>query len=459
MLKKLFGDKSFYKLVLKITLPIMAQQVLINVVGLVDNLMVGTLNQDIISGVYIATQILFVMNLTLFGGLEGASIFFAQFFGSKDDKRLKQCFNFKLYSEAILGFISFFVIFFLGESIAKLFVDNNRAFIAGRYLKIYSTCLIPFILTNVYGTCFRESNKSIVPMIGSIIAIIVNIGLNYLLIFEHNGHFGFKEQGAALATVIARFIECLFILIYAYIKKPSFTHSLFKDYQIEKKLLKQIFIRSIPLVINEFLWSMGQIMLVFAYSKVSDDAAACLSISQTLFNVFYIATIALGNGIAVIMGNTLGENKLHYAKQQIIYFLTLAVILAIFMGGLLAIIGPYVAKLYEVNESVRQTAIHIIYFNAILMIIFSLNCTIFYCIRSGGFTAVVLIFDSLFSWLVQVPLALLLAYKSSLSLPLQFFIVNIAELIKLLVGVLLIKSGIWVKNLTNFDQKKVDTAH
>lgn len=453
MLKKLFGNKSFYKSVFKVTLPIMIQQLLINVVSLVDNLMVGQLDENVISGVYIASKILFVINMALFGAIEGASVFFAQFFGSKDEKHLKQCFNFKLYADTFVSIIGMVILLFFSRPIAELFVNSEQALIASNYLKIYAICLIPFILTNVFGTCYREVNKSFVPMIGSLLALFINITLNYVFIFA----LGLGYKGAAIATVIARFSECSFIIVYSIITKPMFVQNVFKHFKIDLPLAKNVFIKSLPLFLNEICWATGQIMLIFAYSKVSETAAPALSISQTLFDVFYLANIALGNGIAVIMGNTLGANNLKEAKKQITYFMTLAIMLAILMGGLLAIIGPQLSKIYNVSEASRHLAIMLIVYNVVLMPIFSTNCAMFFMIRSGGFTAIVLIFDSVFSWLIQVPLALILAYKSSLTLPTQFLIVNLAELIKLGVGIILLKSGIWIRNLTN-DEKLLKTA-
>ena len=451
MFKKIIGTKKFYKNVFFITLPIMIQQILINIVSLADNLMVGQLNEDIISGVYIASKILFVVNMAIFGAIEGSSIFFSQYCGSHDEKHIKQCFNFKIYADIFVSFICIIILLTLGNNIASLFVNDTQAKIAGEYLRYYSICLIPFAISNILGTSFREIHKSFVPMIGSLIALVINICLNYLFIFVLNKGY----VGAVIATIIARFSEMSFILFFAIITKPTFISNIFKNFKIEKNLFVDILIRSLPLFFNEIFWVGGQTMLIFAYSKVSEIAAPALSISQVLFDFFYMAGIALGDGIAVIMGNTLGENNLEEARKQIGYFVFLTIVISIIMSSLLVLIGPHFAKIYNVSPDALKLATKLIYFNAILMPLLSMNTSIFFIIRSGGVTFIVFIFDSIFAWFIQVPISLLLAYKTNLSLPILFLVVNLLEIIKLILGSILLRTNVWLKNLT-IEKRKIN---
>ena len=298
MLKRLFGPKEFYRRVMNVTIPIMLQQVLIMVVGLADNIMVGQLNQDVISGVYVATKVLFVVNFLMFGAIEGASVFFAQFVGADDEKHIKQCFNFKIYAEILACIIGFVVLFFFGKPLALLFDNEVRATIAVSYLRIYILCLPAFAIFYSIASSFREINKAIYPMISSIIGLAANIILNYIFIFILKK----GAVGAAIATVIARYIEMAFLVIIAMIKKPVFINNIFTNAKIDKKLLKIMTIKSIPLLVNEVLWALGQTILVYAYSKTGELSSAALSISQALIDVFTIAIVALGNGIAIIMG-------------------------------------------------------------------------------------------------------------------------------------------------------------
>ena len=445
MLRKWIGTKKFYKEVIKVTLPIMIQQVLINIVGLADNLMVGQLSEDIISGVYIATKIAFIAHLAIFGACAGSSIFFSQYVGIDDTEHVKQCFRFKMYVEMVISTIAFLILFLFGKPLALLFVNETQAIEAANYLKVYSISLLFMGFGFALATSFREIHKARIPMISSIIGLVVNISLNYVFIFL----LDMGVIGAAIATLIARISELGFSLVYCFITKPSFFTYPGK---IEARLNKEIFVKTIPLLLNEILWSTGQTMLVFAYTKVSDIASPAMSISQVLFDFFYLANIALGNGIAVIMGNVLGKNDTQEAKKEVFYFISLTIVISIIVGLGLYFSAPLVASFYKVSEQAKLLALKIATFNAILMIIFGLNNAIFFMIRSGGLAAIVIVFDSAFIWVIQVPAALILSLYTNIELQYVFLIVNGLELIKLIFGIIIIFSNIWIKNLTHKDE-------
>jgi len=444
IIRLLFGHRDFYKKVFKITFPIMIQQLLVNLVSLADNLMVGNLNDDVISGVYIANKITFVVILALFGAMEGASVFFAQFFGNDDIDHQKQCFNFKVYADIVISLLCSFIFLFFGKQIALAFVNDTRASIAYDYMKIIAFSFPIFGVTQALSTSYRESHQAKVPMFSSLLSLITNIGLNALFIFGLN----MGAQGAAIATLIARLTELIFMVSYSIIKKPSFINNILENPKIEGFLFKEILIRSVPLFLNEILWSVGQTMLVFAFSRVIDYATDSLSIATTLHDFCYLATIALGNGVAVIMGNTLGENNILEAKKQVGYFNTLTVIISTIFGGLLIIVSHLLTNFYNVSQEAKNLSILMCYANAVLFPIMSLNTSIFFMIRSGGLTKVVMIFDSVFVWLIEVPIALFLSYKTNISLENQFFLVYSTEIIKLVAGAFILKKGIWIKNLT-----------
>jgi len=450
-MKKLFGNRDFYRLVFKVTLPIMLQQVLINVVGLADNLMLGQLNEDVISGVYIASKIVFVCNLAIFGSIEGVSIFFAQYFGANDKEHLKGMFNLKVYFISIVGIIAMIVLALLGKPIALLFVNDIQATIAANYMAIIAICIPFFVIDVAVGSCYREIRKSYIPTIGSLIALITNISLNYVFIFV----LDMGAVGAAIATVIARVASLSFTLIHLFVTKPLFINNVFKFPKFEGKLIGSIILKSLPLFFNEIGWSVGQTTLVYAFSKVTDTAASSLSITTTLFDLFYLASLSLGLGISVIVGNTLGENKIDEVKKQVTWFITLTIAVAGFMGILLAGASPLIASLYKISDAAKLCAIRMCLVNGILLILLSLNCSIFFIIRSGGMTYIVIVFDTAFVWLIQVPIALLLANYSNLPLENQFFIVHCSEIIKLVLGTILLKSNIWIKNLTNNNKKAI----
>lgn len=447
--KRFFGDKSFYKMVLFVTLPIIIQQILINVVNLADNVMVGQLSQADINGVYISSQILFVCNLCLFGSVAGSGIFFAQYFGSKDEKHLKFVFKFKIVAALIIASILFLVLTFFIEPIAYLFSDvESEINVCKIYISILRFSVFPFALSNVLATSFREVKKTLIPMFASFIALLLNVCLNYILIFGHIGFEALGIEGAAIATMIARLIELLFLIIMTYALKMNYINGLFsKGERLEKGLIPKLIKCSIPLFMNEFLWSFGQMVISIGLCSRGEDARSGLAIANTVNNLFYIGALSLGNAISIIIGNTLGAGEIEKAKVQARQLIMLAIFVAIGFGTALIGFSSLITKAYNVNDDVRQIAINTMIIFGSLMWLFAINCSCFFVIRAGGNTKIVLAFDAMFGWVIQVPLSLIFAFFTNVSFEMLFFIVQGSEIIKLVLGLVMVHKNTWARNL------------
>ena len=216
----IIGDKSFYKRVMIILLPMIIQNTITNLVNLLDNVMVGRIGTIVMSSVAIINQFLFVFNLCIFGAIAGVGIFFAQFAGAKDDDGMRYCFRIKFIFGIVISIIASLIFIFFSQFLIKLYIadgtskhDTLSTLMHGKdYLNIMLTGLIPFAVTQVYASSLREYGETKIPMYASIIAIFINLVFNYFLIF---GTFGFPRlgvKGAAIATVMSRFVEMLFVL-------------------------------------------------------------------------------------------------------------------------------------------------------------------------------------------------------------------------------------------------------
>lgn len=215
MWKKYFGDRKFYRMVLAIGVPIMIQNGITNFVNLLDNLMVGRLGIEQMSGVAIANQLLFIFSLCVFGATSGPGIFSSQFYGQKDHEGIRHCFRFKVLIVLAIAGISILVFGLGSEGLINLYLqgdttkgDPTLVLRCGReYMTVMLFGLVPFGLTQAYSGTLREQNQTFVPMLAGIFAVVINLGLNWLLIF---GNLGFPElgiRGAALATTVSRFVE------------------------------------------------------------------------------------------------------------------------------------------------------------------------------------------------------------------------------------------------------------
>ncbi len=447
-IKKYIGNKAFYKMVFFVTLPLVLQQVLINVVNLADNVMVGQLTQNEMNGVYISSQIFFVCTLGLFGAIEGSSIFFAQYFGGNDEKHMRFAFKFKCIASIIIAVILFAILTFFLEPLAGLFSDAELEIeVCKQYINILKFTLFPLALSNVLSSSFREVKKTSIPMWASALALIFNISLNYALIF---GNFGCKElrvEGAAIATLIARLFEFAFLLFTTYFLRMSYIKKLFSKEEVESGIIKRFIRCSIPLFFNELLWSTGQMIISVALCTRGGNARNALSIATTVNNLFYIGALSLGNAIAIIVGNTLGSGNIEKAKIEARQLIALAIMVAIFFGLALIGVAPLITMAYNVTKEVRVLAINAMRIYGSLMWIFAINCSCFYVIRAGGNTKIVLAFDSVFGWVIQVPVALLFAFLTNASFEILFFIIYFVEIIKLITGLTMVHKNKWAKNI------------
>lgn len=296
--KKFIGDKQFYKMVLAIAIPIMIQNGITNFVSLLDNIMVGQIGTEQMSGVAIVNQLIFVYNLCIFGGVSGAGIFTAQYFGQKDDEGIRHTFRFKLWVSAILTALVIVIFIIGGESLIQIYLNGSSdggdlvaALRYGRQYMLVMLCGLPaFMMVQTYASTLRECGETMVPMKAGVTAVLVNLVFNYLLIY---GKFGFPELGvvgAAIATVLSRYVEMAIVLIWTHKHKEINTYivGLYKTMKIPGYLIKKFIIKGSPLLFNETLWAAAQATLMQCYSVRGLSVVAAFNIANTIANLFNV---------------------------------------------------------------------------------------------------------------------------------------------------------------------------
>ncbi len=457
-MKKFIGDKKFYRMLFAIMMPIVLQQFITQFVGLIDNLMVGVVGNDEMIGVSLANQILFVFFLAVFGSLSGASIFATQYFGAQDKKGYHEAFRFKLLIEFFIIAISLFVIGFFAKDLIGAFISSQEEDISNptivlesgtNYLYISLIGIIPFVIKEIYATSLREMKETMFPMISGLVAIGVNLILNYLLIF---GKFGLPELGiigAAIATVISRFVELFMVVIYAHVKQEKFIflkgayRKLLPKFSSIKKFISQ----TLLLTTNEFMWSLGLTLIVRCYSTKGLDVVGALNICNTVNNVFLTVGQSLGNATAIIIGNLLGASLLTEAKETSYKVLFSSFIIGIFVGLLMISISTLVPSIYNTSEAIKSLATDLIIISAICIPLYAFNCVTYFILRSGGKIIYTLLFDSIFVWVVKLSLAFILTSFTSFNFLLIYIFVYGIDIIKAFPGYILVDKGIWLKKI------------
>ena len=457
--RKLIGDKNFYKKVLVITLPILIQQVITNFVSLIDNIMVGQIGTEQMSGVAIVNQLLFVFNVCIFGGVSGAGIFTAQYYGKGDHEGVRATFRAKVIIVSLMSLVCVGLFVFFDDELIRLFLhkgqddlDLDKTLAFGKeYLAIMLLQIPMFAFTQAYAGTLRETGKTVPPMMGGIVAVVANVVLDYALIFgvEAFGIPAMGIKGAAIATVAARVCELSVVVWWTHRNKAKnrFIVGAYKSMRIPRELFAGILRKGFPLMLNEVLWSTGQAMLTQCYSVRGLEAVSALNISSTVSNLFFCAYFAFGSAISIIVGQLLGAGEIERAKDEDRKLIFSAVIVCFAIGAAMAGFAPLFPQIYNTTDTVKTIATHCLIVSAVMMPFHGFIHTAYFTLRSGGKTVITFLFDSVYVWAVLIVAAFILSRFTTVPIVPLFTIVQSLEIIKCVIGYVLIKKGVWAKNL------------
>ena len=459
LIQKYIGDRAFYRHVIAVALPIIIQNGIANFVSLLDNIMVGQVGQNPMSGVSIVNQLLFVFNLCVFGATSGAGIFTAQFHGSGDQNGIRYTFRFKLIAGTLLTVFGTGILLIWGQNLVRGYLtgegtaEDAAAILshARTYLLVMLWGLPAFAISNAYAGTLRETGQTLLPMIASTCAVFVNLFFNWVLIFGHVGAPALGVQGAAIATVISRYVELCIVAVWTHLHNVEmpFIRGAYHSLSIPSGLLKKIIVKGMPLLVNEALWSIGMATLNQCYSTRGLDVVPAQNISNTIYNLSSVVYLAMGNVVGIIIGQMLGAGRTEKDVRDTDRKLIVASVLScLLFGGLMAGISGVFPHLYNTTEAVRTLATRLILISALFLPFNAYTNAAYFTLRSGGQTLVTFLFDSCFVWAFCVPLAFILSRFTAIPILPLYFICCATDLVKCAIGAFMIKQGKWIQNLT-----------
>ncbi|MBQ6613974.1 MAG: MATE family efflux transporter [Clostridia bacterium] len=461
--KKFIGDKAFYKMLFVLVIPLIIQQGVTSFVNLLDNIMVGSLGTEQMSSVAVVNQLIFVFNLTIFGGISGVSIFGAQYAGVGDNDGLRHTFRFKMIFGVLASVVAIVVLYFFGDGLSLLFLDNEANSdldmsvllqYAREYLNIMLIGLVPFMVVQVYSSTLREMGDTFVPMVASVVAIVINLVFNYFLIFGKCGFPRLEIRGAAIATVLSRYVEMFVVVLYTHVRKSKFAFAkgAYRSLYVPGELVKKIAITGSPLLINEVLWSLGATYINGCYSTKGLFAYAAININTTAWNLFCIIMFAMGTAISIIVGRELGKGDRENAIDLDTKLLFFNFVVHIIIGILFVVSAKYIPLLYNVEDEVRSIATSLLIVSGATLPMHALVHAIYFTVRSGGKTLVTFLFDSAYTWAVPAVIAFILCTFTNLSIVPIYLIVQLSDACKLTIGLLMLKSGFWANTIIPTDK-------
>ena len=456
-LKSLVGDRAFYRRVFTIAVPIIIQNCITNFVNLLDNVMVGSLGTEAMSGVSIVNQFVFIFNLAIFGAISGAGIFTAQYNGIGDTDGVRNTFRVKLMITGAIGVLGVIAFLTLGDTFIGMFLhegdggDLAKTLEYGRSYLLYTVIgLIPYAISTSYASTLRETGETFMPMVASLTSVFTNFILNVILIFGFLGFPALGVVGAAIATSISRFAELGVLLVWTHThtERNPFAEGLYKTFKLPASLVKSVAYKGMPMLINELLWSLMVTMRNQCFSTRGLDAVAGLNIAVTVINVLNVCYMSIGNTIGIIVGNTLGSGDIERAKDENKKLLALTVATSIGIALIEAAIAPFFPLLYNTTDSVRSLATFFMLVSAALTPFSAMAFASYFTLRSGGNVLITFLFDSVYSWCVVMSVSLALTYLTTIPIYSLYILCYAVDAIKCFIAVALVRRGKWAKQLS-----------
>lgn len=432
------------------------QNLISSFVNLLDNIMVGQMGTAQMSGVAIANQLMFVYYLVTSGALAGVGIFTAQYFGAKDGEGAKASIRLKLIITLALMGLFVVVALVAGNNLIALFLTPGEAQEEAqvtlqegmRYLKIILISLPAYALSQVYASSIKEFGETKLPMTAGLVAIFTNLIGNYIFIFGHFGAPKLGIAGAALATVIARYIEAGIMIVAAHknAKRYTFVQGLYRG-GIPASLMRKVVIKGTPLLVNELIWSASMTAINQSYSTRGLGVVAAVNINSTVFNLFSILYFSFGNVISIIVGQALGSGDMKKARDLDNKIIAFSVVISLFTGVVGALVAPAIPYLYNVTDEVRSVATDLLRISCMCMPIGCLAQGCYFTLRTGGKTVVTFFFDCVFAAVIAYPVSFVLSRFTGIPIATLYMIIQLLDLIKITIGLILVHKGIWINNL------------
>ena len=459
MIKKFFGNKTFYKTLIAVTIPIILSQIIAQFVNLLDNLMVGQLTTAEFDGVSIANQFFFIFNLAIFGAFAGPTIFATQHHGASNLEGVKECIRYKWMIGIAIVIIGTIIFVTCDDLIFNFYIHEDQLgdvnpedviYSGKQYMRVMLIGLIPFMIGEIYSSNLREAKQTVVPMVANIIAVFVNLVLNYIFIFGKLGFPAMGVVGAAVGTVVSRIVCCLIVVIYSMCSKQyEFNKEAFKKFFPSKQSFIEIFKKTYILLVNEFLWSLGLMLINNCFSHRGLDVVASVNISSTFINLFALIGTSYGTGLSVLLGQQLGAKKFKEAQDDSYKYLAFSIILGITIALIMYSLRKTVPMLYDMSYDIILMAENLIAITALLIPVRVYSTACYFTIRSGGKLFITFLFDSVFTLCIRVLITYIVVKTTDLSIYYIYFISEVLEVIKIIIGTILVKKGVWIQSISN----------
>ncbi|WP_099192589.1 MATE family efflux transporter [Tepidibacter mesophilus] len=456
-IKEYKNDKQFYKNLFVITIPIILQSLITSSLNMLDTMMIGKIGEVELASVGIANQYYFLFSLFAMGVGSGCGVLIAQLWGKNDKGNIQKVLSKSLYVSVLISLAFLLIGLIIPQNIIAVFnKDTSVINIGSKYLRITVLSYIFTSITFTFASALRSVQNTKLPMFASLTGLLINGILNYILIFGKFGMPELKTQGAAIATLIARTCECSVILFNIYFKNSVLKIKPQDFTGLSNNLKKALSSVTIPIVLNEACWGIGNVTYIAIYARISTKSAASMQICSTIMNLFMIFSFGLAYSTLVIVGNQIGANKEDVAIESSKKISRLSVLISLIMGIVLLISASPIVSFFNVSNEVKLYSTYILYVYSIIMLIRVYNfIMIVGILRGGGDTTYGSILQGITLWFIGIPLAFIAAFILHLPVYMVVAFTGVEEITKFIFIKRRFSSFKWIKNMVNGQELEI----
>lgn len=447
--KDMLRDQTFLQKAVTIALPVAMQGMLNTIVNLVDTMMIGTLGETAIAAVGLANKVFFVFSLLVFGVVSGSGVLAAQYWGKKDVGNIRKVLGLALMI-SLVGAMCFVLPAELQpKMVMRIFTTSEGAIAVGAaYLSVVALSYPFTAVTNTYVAMMRAVGEVKAPVIISSMTILINITFNYILIFGHFGAPALGAVGAAVATLIARIVECTAIITVTYYTRSPIACRVKELFGYSRAFLTQFISTCTPVIANEFIWGLGTTMYSLAYGRMGDNAVAAITIATTIQDIVVVLFQGLSAATAVILGNEMGAGHLKRAEKYAKNFFILQFMVTLGAMVLCYGIRGNIIGMYRITDSVAWDVNLCLLVFIIYMPFKMFNyVNVVGVLRSGGDTKVCLFIDTSGVWFIGIPMAFIGGLYMKQAIYIVYAMVMTEEIYKAIIGYIRYRQKKWLRNL------------
>lgn len=444
-------DKQFYRTFAVLCITLMLEQAVILSVNLADNIMLGSYSEHSLAGVAAVNQIQFILQQVVYAVSNGLIILGSQYWGQKRTLEIRKLSAISMHISLILVIALFVAVSLFPHEILGLFTPSEAIISEGvRYLDIIRYSYIFFGISAILLGTMRVVESVKIALVVSVISLLLNCSINYVLIY---GRFGASEmgvRGAAIGTLIARIVECLIYIVFVFIHDKRVQLRPRDLLSSDRTMLRDFLRVSSPIILTQTLWGLSNALQTVILGHMNDVAIAAQSISSNIFLLLKVASVGASSAASIIIGKSIGENR--DMKQLREYTRTLQVMfvcIGLVLGVSLFFIRIPLLRIYNISDETRSLANAYMIIQSVVLVTMSYQMpTNGGIIRGGGDTKFIMIVDLVSIWGIVLPLSFLAAFVWELSPVIVIMLLNSDQVFKCIPAFIRVNSYKWVRKLT-----------